>query len=379
MKDIVIVISTRNRPEVFKKTLKEWKRCFPQAKILTVDDCSDTPYVKATYRFPYNAGIAAVKSKSIELAYNTGKTHVVLADDDAYPRHEHALDAYINSGINHLCFTFGVHSNNTSTGMRIVKQDDKFTYWNKPCGPMLYFRREVFDKVGGMNPAFGTWGMDHSSFSMRIHNAGLTPYPYMDVVNSIDLFYSYDYYQSIKRSTPNAVRMQNIAVNRKRADRDNKGSEYIEFRQGEDTIIQHTGNAWDKWRHLLNAIIPAEHDRIWFVSPNVTMIEEPWLSMTPGRIHITHDRATIGHPDFQRKNRNPLFNKTIFSRHHRYKKRMNGNAIGANWYLMRELAQKMVDMRKKYGAALGDDDTATLNAVLMMDYGNVYLPQTWFK
>lgn len=238
MSKIAIIISTRNREKIFKKSYKEWVKHLPRnAFVMVVDDASDKPYHPADHRFTHNVGIAKTKNKCIELAYNSGAEHIFLADDDVYPVVKDWHKPYINSGKNHLCMIFSHFADGSSNGNKLLKQENGISYYLNPTGMLLYFRRKVFDKVGGMDTAYGMWGYEHVDFSQRIFNVGLTDHPFMDVTDSHKLFYSYDHHRAVNRSVPVDVRVNQINVNKKRFKMSKDSKEYIPFQEGENVII----------------------------------------------------------------------------------------------------------------------------------------------
>src|SRR5690606_9807564 len=127
----------------------------------------------ATYRFEKNVGIAKAKNKCLELLYNSGCEHFFLFDDDTYPAVTGWEKPYIESPEPHLMWVFDRYDGQKPTVETIYKDDCHIAY-HATRGCMLYCSREVLDKVGGMNPAFGKWGWEHQSWSDRIHSAGLT-------------------------------------------------------------------------------------------------------------------------------------------------------------------------------------------------------------
>lgn len=188
---IAISITTHNRYEVFKETLKNIEKFKPEnADIFIVDDGSNIPVKEATFRFDVPTGIASAKNKCFELA--DGYDYHFAFDDDCYPIKKDWHLEYINTGLNHLCFTFDKFSNNMPNGRIKVSEKGNIVNYKEPCGCMNFYKKVCFDVVGGMDVNFGTWSYEHVSHSMRIHNAGLTPYPFMDLKNSLELFYSYD-------------------------------------------------------------------------------------------------------------------------------------------------------------------------------------------
>ena len=79
MKDkIAICISTRNRPEAFLKTESAiYSLLPPNAEVFVVDDASNPLYYPvADLCFTKRQGIPAVKNKCLELAMESGASHV---------------------------------------------------------------------------------------------------------------------------------------------------------------------------------------------------------------------------------------------------------------------------------------------------------------
>ena len=235
---IAIVISTRNREKVFKESYKGWLNHLPKnATLMVVDDASDEPYHNATHRFNHNVGISKTKNKCIELAYKSGAEHVFLVDDDIYPIVKEWYKPYINSKKNHLCMIFSHFADGGSNGNKLIKNEDGISYYENPCGVLLYFRRKVFDIVGGMDTAYGMWGYEHVDLSQRIFNAGLIDHPFMDVADSHKLFYAHDFHRTVTRSVPLPIRINQINVNKERFEQSKTSKEYIPFHEGENVII----------------------------------------------------------------------------------------------------------------------------------------------
>lgn len=235
---IGIAITVHNRNETAKTTIDKIKQLAPKNSVVViVDDASNIPYDGSTFRFDKNVGIAVAKNKCIELLYDAGCTHFFLFDDDVYPLVEDWHLKYINTGINHLCFSFDKFSNGKSNGRIVNSQFNGLIEYHEPCGCMLYLTRECVDKIGGMDPEFGKWGYEHVGYSMRIHNAGLTPKPFLDIENSTDILYSLDWDQTIKRSVSASDRKKHIPKNEAKYKSEIKSSKYLEFREPKNCII----------------------------------------------------------------------------------------------------------------------------------------------
>jgi len=185
---ISICVTTRNRPESFYLVLERIKQhtnC--EYQLVIVDDASDVPYCDTSYRFETRSGIPAVKNKCLELAKYD---HTFLFDDDTYPLSEGWYLPYINSGKEHLCYTF----------LTAFKRKDGFKYHTLGNGCMLYITRKCIDTIGGFDWSYGLGKYEHVDFSRRIFNAGLTESIFMDVENSSDLLYCMDQKKEIPRS-----------------------------------------------------------------------------------------------------------------------------------------------------------------------------------
>ncbi|SMC45811.1 glycosyltransferase family 2 protein [Pedobacter africanus] len=233
---ISIAITTHNRYEVFSDTYKNIKKHLPNgAKLIVVDDGSDNPVKEADFRFDNAQGIATAKNKCLELMGDAD--YYFLFDDDVYPRVDYWHLEYIKTGLNHLCFSFDKFSNGTSNGRKKTGQTGNIINWHEPCGLMLFLTKKCIEIVGGMDPAYGKWGYEHVGYSMRIHNAGLTPSPFMDVANSLDLFYSYDWDQTSKRSVPGPDRAKCIAPNERKYKSEKGASHFIPYKPLERIVI----------------------------------------------------------------------------------------------------------------------------------------------
>lgn len=143
-------------------------------------------------------------SKNKVLAMCDYADHIFMVDDDIFPMVGDWHLPYVNSGLNHACYTFG---------RVIYNRTIQYISYDKPCGLMLYFRKICIDKVGGWDTDFKIWSYEHVDLSQRIFNIGLTPAPFIDIPNSHGLFYSYDEHQAIESSVQVNDRMMGIQIN----------------------------------------------------------------------------------------------------------------------------------------------------------------------
>lgn len=217
MGKIGIGITTHNRYEVFKHTYSEILKYAPEgSKIVVVDDCSSFKVPEATYRFETNVGAARGKNKCFELL--EGCEHMFLFDDDTYPKSFDWYKPYVESEYNHLNFTFKYKKYNINGAM----------VSDNPNGCMMYFKRKSLDVCGGFDTEFGKYGYWHASLSCRIYNAGLNPFPFIDVEGSESLFVSRDDEGTVQTATPE--RRKYLAKSKKRYMEKLSSSEYIEYR-----------------------------------------------------------------------------------------------------------------------------------------------------
>lgn len=215
---ISICITTRNRRGVFNKSYNMWLKYLPDnAQILVVDDFSDIPLRYADHRFESQQGIAKAKNKALSLASGD---FIFLVDDDVWPIHKDWWKPYIESGHPHLCLSFEKNSKGQRLSHSVyeigenVSNNTEITEFNAPNGCMLFLKKEVLAIVGGMDPEFSIWGYEHVEWSNRIHKAGLTNSPFMDVKNSLAYFHVSDYFGEVESSVPTQVRVDHIHKNK---------------------------------------------------------------------------------------------------------------------------------------------------------------------
>lgn len=202
---IGVAYSTRNRRDMAIKNIEQCKRFLPEnSKLVVVDDASYISYPGADFRFNENAGVARVKNKCLELL--EGCEHIFLFDDDCSPKVKGWHLPYINSGVVHLSFTWDLFRNRMR-GNTLLYGTEKIRVYDNPFGCMLYFHRSAIDAVGGFDTDYKQYGFEHADLTRRIFNAGLTPYKYIDIAGSNELFHSEDYNCAIVSTVPNGQRL----------------------------------------------------------------------------------------------------------------------------------------------------------------------------
>lgn len=228
---IGIGITEYNRYGVFSRSLVHMMANRPHgSKIVVVDDGSDEPVREADIRHSENLGIAAAKNSCLSLLDDCD--HIFLFDSDCYPKTKDWWRPYVFSPYNHMCFSFehNYQGNRLSHSVYVKQKHGDMWEYNAPNGCMLYLTRECLEKVGGMDVGYGKWSFEHVSYSMRIHNAGLTPYPFMDVPNSLNLIHSEDYYGSVCSSVPSNIRQHYAQINKHKYQQQIESKEYINYK-----------------------------------------------------------------------------------------------------------------------------------------------------
>jgi len=233
-----ICITTYNRPEILYRGLEEQLKYLPKgAKIIIVDDGStelfdadvlleisqkyrqdgDENHIVAT--LPENKGIAAAKNKCLELADEWGADHIFLFDSDAWPKKQGWELPYIESKEPHLMYIFtkfaddGPNGHNLSDCVEIYR-DSSIVAYNHVRGCVLYLDSRVLPVVGGFDERYGKAMFEHTDYSNRIHNNGLTSFRVMDVPESESLIYSMDEYREASSSISAAQRQIGLRDNR---------------------------------------------------------------------------------------------------------------------------------------------------------------------
>lgn len=276
---IGIGITTHNRPDVFRRAYAEIVRLTPGARIVVVDDASDSPIEEATFRFDECAGIARAKNKCLELL--DGCEHIFLWDDDAWPLVEDWWKPYVDSPEAHLMYLFKDKAGNPD----VLYQDAQHFAYAESRGVMLYVHRSCIDTVGGMNPEFGRWGWEHPDFSNRIHAAGLTTWRYADVVGSDKLIYSMDETGEATRSVDQKTRNALVNVNQGIHDRYFDLPTRMNYREKQDVVIT----------TLLTAQPDPQRGQKW--QPNPAVLSALIKSLNGRKLIVLHDELTTENTD----------------------------------------------------------------------------------
>lgn len=156
--------------------------------VVVVDDASDKPLTGgeslengSLYRLishDSRMGVAMTKNAGLSALMDAGCEHLFLVDDDIHPMSRDWWLPYVESPEPHLSYQW------PNTGGEPDLCSGGHYQVDFPRGVMLYAHRSAVEKVGGMDPAYGAWGGEHVEWQARIHAAGLTTWPYADVLGS---------------------------------------------------------------------------------------------------------------------------------------------------------------------------------------------------
>lgn len=434
---IGIAYSTHNRRELATKSIEQAKKLAPKGSIFVIcDDGSEIPYPNANYRNEKAQGIASIKNKCIELLYDAGCTHFFLFDDDTFPLAKDWHLPYVNSGINHLSMTFDKFRDGKKTDRRLIRTVKGISEFASPCGCALYFTRECFDKVGGMDWGFGAWGWEHVSLSMRIHNAGLTHKPFLDVTNSHELIYCADWDNTIQtvRSVPGPERQRLAALNRTKYLRELKSSAYIPFKEQKGVVLTtyltgcvdpQRGQKWEadieqvrtlaesvkrngtklvlindcfsqaetddlgvisrlpwashdnpyflRWKAYREYLKTHEHDNVWLVdATDCELLRHPFRNIQPGKIYVGWEKEFIG-CQWMLNHHKSNFSQT-FIRCNIKTPLLNAGVIGGRYDMVMEFLDRICDMIGILPELHSEDtDMATFNWVLYSHFNGRFV------
>ena len=194
---IGIGITTCERPELLAKTLKQVKLLSPKAKIFVNDDTEK------------REGVA--KAKNNCLAALEDCDYIFLLDDDCYPVKKGWEQLFIDKAIetknNHFCLIYPTDTN------KYLKTVDGVEYFSHPGGTVLFMTNYAVRVVGGMDCNYKQWGCEHTGYSMRIHNAGLTKHPFMSIEGAMEYFHCLDFKEEVKSTVTDAEKKKLCFIN----------------------------------------------------------------------------------------------------------------------------------------------------------------------
>lgn len=175
-------------------------------------------------------GVPYAKNRSIAALMDAGVEHLFLADDDVWPTVTDPFSPYVADALPHLMWCWG--------RKRRLSRNERYTTWNHPRGVMLYVHRSVVERVGGMRTEFGRGGSEHVEWSRRIHQAGFTPSPYIDLTISPTLWHAEDMGRpgesmaalSARRRASTTVKRESWEKRRALMDRFDGDTDFVDYR-----------------------------------------------------------------------------------------------------------------------------------------------------
>ena len=234
---IGIGVTVKDRFESSEECIKNIKKLSKDCKLVVVDDGSSSPFRLSDFRFEKSVGIAVAKNKCFELLDDCD--YIFLFDNDCWPIHEdwyeRYIEAYKKTGCEHFSFTLSNLSDGRPNGNKQAEDHGEIISYRNACGCALFFTRRCLDVAGGFDPVYGQYGYDHTDMSTRINNLGLTPYRFCDVPNSLELFYSQDYYREV--STTVKAKQARLSINAKIYAQNIRSKKYIPYKKPKTAII----------------------------------------------------------------------------------------------------------------------------------------------
>lgn len=394
------------------------------SKLVIVDDASDTPIPDSHYRFEKNAGIAVVKNKCLELLDDC--EHIFLSDDDIYPIAEDWYTPYIESGINHLMFTFDQLKSGEYNGHKLINVVSGIARYSHPCGCMLYIRSRVLDVIGGFDVRYGKYSHEHVDFSNRTYNAGLTEHPYQDIYNSSDLFHSMDWAKEVV-STVKAKRAR-IKINDRLLAENKKSKKYYPYKPLRTAIIttfftgikdpqlesnweaDHTklekliksmkgqkliiiNDCFDidntkeveyvkvksnhnpyfqRWISLYYFLSENRYDQVFMVdSTDVVMLNNPFLCDLSDYLYVGDEKQIVGCKWLKENHNNDIIDPSYHSFYERYKNKtlLNAGIVGGKASIVEHFAMLMAEWYSDHKESNVYTDMPIFNYIAYTDFG----------
>ena len=190
---IGIGVTTYNRP----KQLELWKKQMDRKCMINIPYGPNDIYIHIADDSTDRKGIAHRKNECLKALKNCD--YIFLFDDDCFPIKEgwaeFIIEASKVSGQQHMMYLKETPTIKAIGKLRdTVNEKDIIVEYNNCAGCMMFLTKEVIEKVGAYNPAYGFYGYEHAGYSNRIHAAGLTPFGKYTCPSGLgDYIYSMDY------------------------------------------------------------------------------------------------------------------------------------------------------------------------------------------
>jgi GT2 family glycosyltransferase len=195
-----IAITTHNRPDCLRLTMEQMQRCHSEGmKYVVVDDNSrkdawpllEKLSIPVEYVATQNR-IGVARAKNLCLKSLGECEHYFLFDDDCFPIAKGWADWVVDVAKKTGQESFIYNLPGAMKVMRVQAHYSGVNAFQTGTGVFIYLSRKALDTVGGMNPNYGVWGHEHNGYCYRIHNAGLTKYPFQSPIGMNEFLYSLD-------------------------------------------------------------------------------------------------------------------------------------------------------------------------------------------
>jgi hypothetical protein len=208
---IGIGCSTYNRPKHLELWKEQTYKYTPYFFDLSIEDDSKD-----------RRGIAYRKNNNLMALRKCD--YIFLFDDDCFPIKEGWAELFINaskaSGQQHFMYLKETPTiKKTGNWTNFVQNATYINKYDNCAGCMMFFTKEVIEKVGAYNPKYGKYGFEHAGYSERIHKAGLTPLGAYtcpagagEYIYSLDLDNHLPFNKQVKHEPSMAKEIQNIPI-----------------------------------------------------------------------------------------------------------------------------------------------------------------------
>lgn len=328
-----VAITTVDRQAVLDETLAAFETFSPEVPVVVIRD-------------DQREGIPAAKNRCLTALMDLGVDHLFLFDDDTRPACADWYVPYCEGPEPHYTYCWTHFTNgNAVEKMAVLYDDDALVAYTWSMGCMLYVHRSAVERVGGMRREFGRGMEEHAEWSTRIHNAGLTTFVHQDIPASAKLIHAGDEYCEVARSFDVKDRMALLKRNTEIRLRYQDSDDFVPYRtprnviltsyltnnmdiqrnrklpadtklvdplirscDGHDLVLVHdledggvTGTLpayqqrWiSQWQWLRDH---PEVEYVWLVDAlDVTMLNDPFPHMVPGRLYCGWEPKPIGVP-----------------------------------------------------------------------------------
>jgi hypothetical protein len=242
MKIGIAITTTPNRASTHAEQMLEIAKFTPKSVLIFVHNDKD------------GIGIARSKNNCLKALYEAGCDHLFLLDDDVWPVKKGWLDFFVKSGLNHACPTFTTFNNGGATGHSLLKTVDGVDYFSRACGMVLYYTRACISRVGGFDVSYGRYGYEHTGFSVRIRNAGLTKSAFLSPVGSMEYFRSLDYERGVESSVTSDDKWRSQKYNKPIFDQEMRVADWKPFKKGDYVLTAYYTRNKDEQRGNKTAV-----------------------------------------------------------------------------------------------------------------------------